>query len=171
MAETREVPRSLVWTPVIWLMAGEAVLFALLVPVAVALHIMFASTAPEALEESAGLVAWTVAGSMLYSALMVAGVHALGMHSVRSREHCMHTLLKYLLCAAAGAMLLWPFIQFAPGIDVNPLTVTGVTAAGMAGLGVWRGLVGGFIDSAPGRTHGLGLGDGQRPRGFDSGPQ
>lgn len=169
MAETREVPRSLVWTPVIWLMAGEAVLFALLVPVAVALHIMFASTAAEALEESAGLVAWTVAGSMLYSALMVAGVHALGMHSVRSREHGMHTLLKYLLGAAAGAMLLWLFIQFAPGIDVNPLTVTGVTAAGMAGLVVWRGVVGGFIDSAAVRINVLVLGAGKRAEAFDAG--
>lgn len=167
MAETREVPRSLVWGPVMWLMAGEALLFALLVPVAVGLHLSLGDEATAAATE--GLAAWTVAGSMLYAMLMVTGVHALGMHSVRTRQAGMHTLLKYLLGAAAGAMLMWLVIELAPGLVANSLAVTAVTAVGIMGLAVWRGVVGGFIDSAAVRSNVLVLGAGRRAATFDAG--
>lgn len=164
LMESNSAPRGIHWSPLRWLAAGELLIFAL------AAHLAL-GTAPVVEEgetiaaPALGLSPWIALDALVFGLAMIAVMHALGMHVIRSRRSIFQLLMKYLCSAAAALALLWMLTALAP--SPAPFGHLGMSVAfGFALLLVWRLIVSVLIDSAALRRNVLVLGAGSAARCF-----
>lgn len=134
MFESNRVPRSVVWTPVRWLLLGEALIFALAVPFSLALHGRMLEV-PEPVS-----VTWS-ALAVPYVIFMLAVMHALGMHVVRSRHSTINLLLKYLCAAIGSYVALFLVVYSIPALFPDTFLLVMSVGSAFTAVAVWHGLV------------------------------
>lgn len=160
MIEPNAAPRSLIWSPLRWLVIGEILVFTITAQIVLGLQ----QPAEAAFTE---LSAWQFSTSIAFGLFMAAVLHALGMHSVRSRQSNFQMLLKYAASAAVAMGLLWVITTLqAPETVVTSDLVAGLSL-GYAALLVWRIVVHLLIDSAALRRNVVVLGAGRGAREFN----
>lgn len=160
MFESNRVPRSVVWTPVKWLVTGEALIFALAVPFAMALH----NNLQEG-QASASLTWITL--SVPYVLFMLAVMHALGMHVIRSRHSAINMLLKYVCAGIAGYAGLFISVYAMPELLPETFLLFVATATSFTAIVIWHALVGIMIDAAVMQRKVLVIGAGRHADAFN----
>lgn len=161
MIEPNAAPRSLIWSPMRWLVIGEILVFTVAAQIAFSLHLSADA------DVSFELAVWQLSASVAFGFVMAAALHALGMHSIRARQTGAQMFFKYAASAAVAAFLLWFMITISrPETLVMGHVATGL-ASGFAVLLVWRVLVHMLIDSAAMRRNVVVLGAGRGAKAFN----
>lgn len=161
MIEPNAAPRSMIWSPMRWLVIGEILVFTVTAQITFSLHL------PAETEVSIEVAMWQLSASFAFGFVMAAVLHALGMHSIRARHTSAQTFFKYTASAAVAAFLLWFMLTIsAPGELVMGHVATGL-ASGYAVLLVWRVFVHMLIDSATMSRNVVVLGAGRGAKAFN----
>lgn len=160
MAESNQVPRSFIWPPLRVLIAGEIAIFLLTAHLALGLALTMEGGQPEV------PLGWHALSVLAFGLTMVAVLHSLGMHVLRSRRSTLQLLLKYLCSAGVAFVLLWLIIGLSPTAAAQAGQVGTSVALGMALLLLWRLLFSLVIDSTAMRRNVVILGAGRAARTF-----
>lgn len=161
MIEPNAAPRSLIWSPMRWLVIGEILVFTVAAQMAFSLHLSADAAVPM------DTAVWQFSASLAFGCVMAVVLHALGMHSVRSRHTGAQLILKYTASAVIAAGMLWAMIAMtAPAAIVTGHIMTAL-ASGYAVLMVWRIFVHLLIDSATMRRNVVVLGAGRGAKTFN----
>lgn len=161
MTEPNAASRSLIWSPLRWLLIGEVLVFTVTAQLALNLHLS---------EDTVPLVdtaLWQLAASFGFGFFMTAALHALGLHAMRTRQSSAQILLKHLVCGVVAFGLLWSLVAMTAPESIFAGLVTAALAVGYAMLLVWRLFVHMLIDSEALRRNVVVLGAGHDARTFN----
>lgn len=153
------IPQSMIRRSLRWLVAGELVLFALAVPLAIG-----NAAAPAAVGEQS--LYWTLGGALGFGSVMVIAINALGLHVVRSRSSLVQRTLKYLSSAVVAIGLLWSLLYLVPNASVPLSRISFAVAVSFIGMALWRIGFHALIESPAVRRNVLVLGSGTAAANF-----
>ncbi|MBW3567983.1 MAG: hypothetical protein KY410_08530, partial [Proteobacteria bacterium] len=161
MTEPNAAPRSLIWSPLRWLLIGEALVFTVTAQLALSLHL------PNDVVPLVDTALWQLAASFGFGFFMTAVLHALGLHAMRTRQSSAQLLLKHIVSGAVAFGLLWLLVAMTAPESIFTGLVAAALAPGYAMLLVWRLFVHMLIDSETMRRNVVVLGAGHDARTFN----